>query len=417
MGRPTYVCPDRLARTESGGAISATLDDYVCSLYSSLPSVTTSANVLRSALSRLAAASVAAASLTAAAPADAPQSYDITAIDREVKAQCASGTFSGVVLIQAGSRRLYEHACGMADPVNRIVNTRGTRFKIFSTSKFLTALVVMRLSELGTLELDAPVSRYVRDVPRTWRPVTLRMLLNHTSGVQDLSDLAFGSFRSTPEAAMRDTLARVPKDRARLLAPAGTAFAYNNFGFELLADAAAHAAGRPFAELLDTLVFKPAGMATASVEPPNVLLGHPLAVTEPGVAIGFNGTPGKLEQATNYAFMQLGAGAVRATVDDFVALDRALSEGRVISRESYAAMKLDLVTEPSGPAPRQFGLGMIVTTVNGVTMEGHTGGTNGYISDFERLPGGVMMIALSNRGFTKTRWLREGVAEMVRQAR
>ena len=60
---------------------------------------------------------------------------------------------------------------------------------------------------------------------------------------------------------------------------------------------------------------------------------------------------------------------------------------------------------------------MIVTTVNGVTMEGHTGGTNGYISDFERLPGGVMMIALSNRGFTKTRWLREGVAEMVRQAR
>ena len=378
--------------------------------------------MLRSALTLLAAASLAAsgptaASVTAAAPKGARGPYDLTAIDRAVKAQCASGAFSGVVLIQAGPRRLYEHACGMADPVNGIANTRNTRFKIFSTSKFLTALAAMRLAELGTLDRDAPVSRYVRDVPRTWRPVTLRMLLNHRSGIQDLSDLAFANFRSTPEAAMRDTLAHVPKDRARLLAPAGTAFAYNNFGFELLADAAAQAAGRPFAELLDTLVFKPAGMATASVEPPNVLLGHPLAVMEPGVAIGFNGAPGKLEQATNYAFMQPGAGAVRASVDDFVALDRALGEGRVISRESYAAMKRDHVTEPSGPAPRQFGLGMIVTTVNGVTMEGHTGGTNGYISDFERLPGGVMMIALSNRGFTKTRWLREGVADMVRQAR
>lgn len=66
----------------------------------------------------------------------------------------------------------------------------------------------------------------------------------------------------------------------------------------------------------------------------------------------------------------------------------------------------------------KFGLGVFVGEVSGVKMHGHAGGTNRYISDFEcYTDGDAMLIALTNRGFVKTRWLREAVAKMLYEAR
>ena len=144
-------------------------------------------------------------------------------------------------------------------------------------------------------------------------------------------------------------------------------------------------------------------------------------MTEPGLALGYNGEPGRLEQAISYAFVQLGAGAVRASVDDFAQLDEALAAGRIVSSETWAQMRANPVTPPQGsrqPAGRTFGLGVFVIEIEGVELDGHTGGTNGYISDFERFPDfDAMMIVLTNRGFTRTAWLREGVAHAFAETR
>ena len=138
---------------------------------------------------------------------------------------------------------------------------------------------------------------------------------------------------------------------------------------------------------------------------------------EAGLALGYNGQPAQLEQAINYAFVQLGAGAVRATVDDFARLDEALKAGRIVRPETWEKMVANPVSPPPGdrqPAGRAFGLGVLVTHVDGVELNGHTGGTNGFISDFERFPAyDAMMIVLTNRGFTRTAWLREGVARAL----
>ena len=88
--------------------------------------------------------------------------------------------------------------------------------------------------------------------------------------------------------------------------------------------------------------------------------------------------------------------------------------------QTLREMARDPVSPPADyPAKgRRFGLGMFVTDVQGVALEGHTGGTNGYISDFERAPSeGAMMIALTNRGFSPTGWLRSDFAEMLKAAR
>jgi CubicO group peptidase (beta-lactamase class C family) len=369
-------------------------------------------------LTALLVSAVAGSGNTASPPAAGP--YDTTAIRSEFKRQCAEGVFSGVVVVRAGGRELFNAACGEADLVNRLPNTRAVRFKIFSTSKLITALVVMRLVEQGRLGLDTSITAYVDEAPKSWSHVTIRSLLNHTSGVKDLTGKLVAAYRSDWDGAMQTALAGLSPADAELAGPPGDRFAYNNFGFELLALAAERAGGEPFPRLAQRLVFDPAGMKTASFQPNGVLMGHLVDTPEPGLALGYNGAPGALVQATSWSFVQMGAGAIRATADDFMALDQALAAGRIVKSETWREMTAAPVVPPADyPAKgRTFGLGVFVVDVDGVRMQGHTGGTNGFISDFERYPeDGAMMIALSNRGFAKTAWLREGVARMLKAAR
>jgi CubicO group peptidase (beta-lactamase class C family) len=370
----------------------------------------------------LPAALAAALLMSSSAPAQLePKGPDFSAVEAELTAQCASGRFSGIVVVRARGREVLNKICGEADLVNDIPITRDTRFKIYSTSKLLTGLAVMRLVEQGKMELDRPISLYVPDAPPQWNVVTIRQLLNHSSGIADLTEQMIPHFRTDHPAAMRALLRALTPEQAALATKPGETFRYNNFGFELLADGAARAAGKPFAAVLQELVFDPAGMKNASVEEPNVVAGHLVAVNEQGLAIGYNGEPGRLEQANNWAFVQLGAGAVRANVDDFIALDAALKAGKIISPASWKAMQANPIFPPAGdrtPADRGFGLGLFVHEASGVRMLGHTGGNNGYISDFEIFPDDDgMMIVLTNRGFTKTAPLREGVARALKAAR
>jgi len=349
------------------------------------------------------------------------QGYDFSAVNTELDRQCKSGEFSGVVVVRARGRQLYEKKCGDADIINHVPISHETRFRIFSTSKLLTALTVMRLVELGKLGLDNSIAAYVPDAPAEWKPVTIRSLLNHTSGIPDYTELLLYNFREDHPSAMKLTLAALRPEQRALKTTPGEHFSYNNFGFELLADAVARATGKPFSQDVQELVFTPAGMKSASVESPNLLLGHPFARAEDGLAIGYNGSPAKLEQAAPLSFVQLGAGAVRANVDDFVALDDALSAGKIVRPQTWELMTSDPVTPPPGAregTDNSFGLGVNLEEHDGVRLQGHKGGTNGYISAFERFPDdGAMMIVLANRGFTATKWLREGVAKTLKEAR
>jgi CubicO group peptidase (beta-lactamase class C family) len=347
--------------------------------------------------------------------------YDFSAVNSELARECRTGEFAGVVLVRAHGRDLYEKECGEADLVNRVPITRATRFRIHSTSKLLTALTVMRLVEQGKIGLDRSILDYIPEAPPEWKPVTIRTLLNHTSGIPDYTELMLYHFRADQPSAMRVTLAALSREQRQLKTKPGERFSYNNFGFELLADVVERASGEPFAKAVQELVLGPAGMKTASIESPNIVDGHPVGVTEDGLALGYNGSPAKLEQSIPWSFVQLGAGAVRASADDFVALDEALSAGKIIKPETWLTMTSDAVRPPPGAregTDNTWGLGVNLEEHDGVRLQGHKGGSNGYISAFERFPDdGAMMIVLSNRGFTKTAWLREGVAKVLKQAR
>lgn len=365
--------------------------------------------------SRLSSIAMACIFLLSPVSTSAAERADFQALERHLEKACDAGDFSGVLAVAQRGEALFQHVCGLADPVNGIAITPETRFKIFSTSKYLTAIAVLSMSELGELDLDAPIRRYLVDVPESWSGATVRNLLNHTSGLPDLTEAMLFRFRLDHPSAMKAVLTELSEDEARPLEEAGENFRYNNFGFELLAHAAAVVRGQPFSQVLDELVLEPAGMTNASVEAPHMVAGHPVAVQEDGLAIGYNGAPGALVQAENWAFVQLGAGAVRASLADMLALDRALDEGRLLSLDSRAEMRANLVVSRQGKAEfadRGYGLGLVVSSAGGQTLVGHSGGTNGYIADFEQLPDhDAALIILTNRGFTRLQPLRELVGQ------
>ncbi|UUZ55840.1 beta-lactamase family protein [Massilia sp. H-1] len=89
---------------------------------------------------------------------------------------------------------------GMANVENRVAATRTMRFPLNSASKAFTGVAMMQLAEAGLVDLDAPVSNYLDDLPKAWQAIRVRQLLAHTSGLPDLVD-GQGDIEGGSEAA------------------------------------------------------------------------------------------------------------------------------------------------------------------------------------------------------------------------
>lgn len=357
-------------------------------------------------------------SLLVATSAQAGRDGAYSSLEAELQSVCEAGTFAGVVMVAQEGRPIFTHACGLADPANGVPHAIDTRFKIFSISKMVTALTVMSLTETGELSVDAPLSDYLPNIPLAWRTVTIRQLLNHTSGIPDLFERVLELYFDDHPTSMERLLNALDDDAAAMASAPGARFQYSNFGYELVAHAASRATGQSFRDLIRARVFDPAGMSSADIEPEHVLNKHPVFLFDPSVAVGFNGEPGHLVTAGSLSFTQLGAGAVRAAAPDFLALDRALTDGRIVRPETLAAMTERLVRNVEGEARTMddegVGLGFWVQPTVAGPAVGHTGGTNGYISSFQRFPEhNAMVIIMSSRGFTRTRSLLHAAAAAV----
>src|SRR5690606_19991025 len=126
-----------------------------------------------------------------------------------------------------------------------------------------TALLLMQMAERGLVDLDDPVSKHLPEIsgladpPPGAAPVTLRMLASHTAGLvrePGLPGAASGPIQRWAEQVPRS----IPT--TGFLPPPCTEYAYSNIGYGILGLALSRAAGVPFMELMETLVFRPLGL-------------------------------------------------------------------------------------------------------------------------------------------------------------
>lgn len=159
-----------------------------------------------------------------------------------------------VAVVKKGQIVLSE-AYGLANVENGVPATRDTRFPLNSATKAFTGVAAAQLAQRGQLDLDAPASRYLDDLPPAWKDVRVRQLLAHTSGLPDILD-ANGLLGGGSEAQAWAAVTARPVEAAP-----GQRFAYNQTNYVLLARIIAQLSGMPYERFLATGQFSGARMS------------------------------------------------------------------------------------------------------------------------------------------------------------
>src|SRR5215472_7844982 len=312
----------------------------------------------------------------------------IAAIDRIfAEAYPAGGPGAAVLVVQDG-KNVLRKGYGMGEIELGVPISPEMVFRIGSVTKEFTSACVLKLAEEGRLSLDDPIGKYLPDFPTKGRRITIEQLLTHTSGIHSYTDMPEWRDRmredwtlSQLEAFFRDA----PFD----FEP-GTKWHYDNSGYILLGAILEKVTGRPYAEAVADMIFRPLGMTSTRYDRDTPII--------PGRAAGYQKTPAGIVNAPFLSMTQpYAAGAIVSTVDDLARWQSALDAGRVLKPESLRRMWTPAKL-PDGSDTR-YGYGWILWRWNGHAIVEHGGGINGFQSANMRLPDDRIYVAvLSNCG-------------------
>lgn len=355
---------------------------------------------------RLLRAFTAAMLAAAAAPAPASAQTDVTArIDAIVNAPIASGAIAGAsVAVVKGGQTLVSKAYGKADLELDVPTPPAATYEIGSVTKQFTAALVLLLQEDGKLALDDEITKYLPDYPTQGHRITLRRLLNHTSGIKGYTEMKeFGDFSKLkrPRADLVALFAAQPFDF-----PPGEEQIYNNSAFFLLGLVIEKITGQPYEQVVQQRLFDRVGM-------PNSYYCSETAIRKNHVH-GYDTSGGRLvlkgylDHAWPYA-----AGSLCSNSADLVTWNRALHGGKVLSPASYAQMIAPGAL--SDGTPLRYGLGIGVSDIGGRRAIAHGGGINGFLSESEYYPDDdlVIVVLVNTAGPVAPRDLARKIADVV----
>lgn len=326
-----------------------------------------------------------------------------------------TGRFAGTVLVAERGRTLLERSYGDASVELHVPLTNSTRYRLHSITKQFTAAAALVLAARGRLDLDAPVRRYLPELPESWGAATVEQLLTHTSGFPGAEDVWADGFLKYGARTQLENLARVAPRLATLpaAAPPGAQHQYNNFGYDLIACVVERTAGQPFEAFVRAAVFAPAGMTGAGFDQRREAAGggYVGSAVVDGLAPGYNGAPGHLIGAAPQMYASAGAGGVYATARDLLRYDAALTAGTLIPP---ALTERGVARAHRVSASNAYGYAWVVTRApDGGYFLHHSGGNNGYSTEYARYPReGVAIIVLTNRGQANPVGVRRTIARL-----
>jgi CubicO group peptidase (beta-lactamase class C family) len=154
-------------------------------------------------------------------------------------------------------------AYGMADLEHDVRIAPDTVFEAGSVSKQFTAAAVLLLAQQGKVALDDNVRKYIPELPDYDTPITIRHLLNHTSGLRDWGSLeAIAGWPRTTRAYTHDHVLEILSRQKALNYKPGDAYSYTNSGYNLAAILVTRVSGKPFAQFTKEQIFQPLGMTS-----------------------------------------------------------------------------------------------------------------------------------------------------------
>ena len=242
------------------------------------------------------------------------------------------------------------------------------------------------LLEQKKLSLDDPIVKYFPELPPSYRPVKLRHLLDHTSGIVDYESLMPDS--QTVQVLDKDVLELLKKADSTYF-PVGSKWQYSNSAYSLLSLVAEEASGRPFAQFLRENIFLPLKMNnTVAREEGTVVVNRAYGYSRKDAGFVFT------DQSSTSAV--LGDGGIYSSVDDLFKWDQSLYTEMLVSKAT-----LDLAMSPTTATDTtayQYGYGWYIGEYHGLRTVHHTGSSRGFRNAILRLPDQrFSVIILTNR--------------------
>jgi D-alanyl-D-alanine carboxypeptidase len=276
---------------------------------------------------------------------------------------------------------------GLANIESKTPNSTDTIFRAASITKQFTAVSILQLADQGKLTLDDKLGKYFPELPNAEK-ITIRHLLNHTSGIWEQEKDEDFPFPIEKEVPITQHLAYIQKNKPYF--EPGEQWKYCNNSYFILGLIVEKITNTSLETYMSSKIFKPLGMKNSG------LAGNTTQFKNSALGYGITNSNPYKEKDTNMATYN-GAAALYSTVDDLFIWNEALHSGKVLSDESYKEM-ISPYKFTNGFVPFVgYGFGLGIEDIAGHHTLGHPGQLYGFHADILRIPDdNISYIFLSN---------------------
>ncbi|WP_443041803.1 serine hydrolase domain-containing protein [Streptomyces sp. B21-097] len=300
----------------------------------------------------------------------------------------------GIIAVLRDGKRTRVLRAGVADLATGRRPQATDHMRIASTAKAFSGAVALSLVDRGALSLDDTLRRRLPKLPRAWGQVTLRQLLNHTSGLPDYSrDPEFTAVIAADPRHHFDShhLLDYVADEPLRFRP-GSRYGYSNSDNIAVALMAEAVTGAPYEELLRVLVYRPLGLRDTSL-PQGYRLPKPYLH-------GYDMSDPASPQDVSEVFSASGAwasGGIVSTPLDMTRFIRGYASGALYGRDVVREQRrwIEGASEPAGPGRNKAGLGIFRYSTRCGVVLGHTGNFPGYTQLVAATPDGRRSLTFS----------------------
>jgi CubicO group peptidase (beta-lactamase class C family) len=323
-------------------------------------------------------------------------------IDSVVKAEMARQKIPGVaVAVVKNGEVMLAKGYGESNVEHHVPVTPETVFQSGSVGKQFTSAAVMLLVQDGKIALTDSITKYFPNAPPSWKGITVRHLLTHTSGIPDYTTDAMDYRRDYTEAELAQMAFGLTPEF-----PPGSRWNYSNTGYVLLGIIIHKASGQFYGDVLRDRVFTPLGMRSARVISEADIV--------PNRAAGYQLVKGELKNQDWVAprLNTTADGSLYLSLQDYIAWDRGLRAKQILTPASWATIYTPVTLTSGNRYP--YGFGWSIDTVAGQLRLHHGGAWQGfqtYISRYIR--DDMTIIALSNLGASQPAAIVDGIAALL----
>lgn len=284
-------------------------------------------------------------------------------LDSLMKAKHQAGDFNGTVLVALNGKVKYRKALGIADSGRQL--KADTPFYLGSLAKQFTGMAILMLQKDKKLSIDDKVVEHLPELPEFMSEVTVRNLLNHTSGLPD-----YYSMGKYVDSMTNDKVMEVILDLKGLEFPPGQKYSYSNTGYVLLSILIERVTEKSFRQFIKWKIFDPIGIENSEV----------FDGTQPKMSRRARGHT-KSGEADDYKALTTGAGGIYSNIDDLFLWDQALYGKNLIKSEVLSQAYAPAIL--SNGQPSYYGFGWVLEARNPQIVQ-HSGSLVGFRTYFYR---------------------------------